>query len=276
MQEMQLAQGFHGLNRSIAPIFVPASESPDTINADLSNKTAGLLSRRRGRSRITNVDYAIIGVIPFILPGVRGRIIGSWDGTGGTGTVASKTGDSSSSGYPSDGDLMPTPNPSSTAAGAGGGLFQVVNAPWPAQNGAAPLIAGWDRIDITGLSVTQTGVGTTNGTAKTVSNGGANLADYGVLLFGGLLYVPSFGMTMADGQISLQGKIGGVWTTMMTWEVQNDVAVNITQSLLSSAGLLTEVRAVATVDSGAGTISATINISMYLVYGTLADTFTVA
>jgi hypothetical protein len=277
-QELQIAQGFSGLNRAVAPVYLPPSQSPDSVNACPSAKTGGLLGPRLGRTRITNKTNPIIGVTPFCIPGQRIRIIGSWDGTGGVGVLAAKTGDAAGTSSPADGDLMPNTAPSSTGPGSGGATWAAVAGAWPAQAGGALLrLAGWDRIDITGLSVSQTGVGTTNGTAKTISNGGAALADYGVLLFGGAYYMPSFTATMGEGKIRLQGKIAGVWTTMMTWWMTNDSALNISQDLVTGVGQITEVRVTAEVLSGVGTIgAASLNISMYLVYGAVEDIFTVS
>lgn len=256
MAEKQPIAGgnWHGLNRAVAPHALPPNESPDCMDCAPGSPDwmqpsagaygfsfgsglgmaygervqAGILTARRPRIRAVVQNYNLNGGMGLNLPWARGRLFARADGSWG-----------------------------------------YVESPYAPPADPTPM-NGWDRVSITTLGASQAGVGSTNGTAKTLSNTLA-MGDYGAILLGdGTGYTGAINITatgvVTDGTIKLQGNIGGSWTDLYSWRYQAGV-VDITQNYVSGTGNFTQVRLVATVAAGAGTLAGTLNASLYLQYG---------
>lgn len=233
-EDTPLANGWQGLNRAIAPHLLPPSNSPDTTDAAPSLEAQGLLGPRPGNLMVTNKSYDILGVVPMNFPWGRYRTIATADGTW------------------------------SNAA-----------TPWPSLSAVNPN--GWDRADAGNTSASQTGAGTTNGTAKTWSTA-ITLGNYGErVVYNG---IPS-SLSIQAGQsvtAKFQGNIASSWVDLISFSFDDSVApatISYTESMASyTTGSFTQVRAVMTVNSGAGLASVTFAPKFFLLYGRVYTTLT--
>lgn len=235
-QEAPLATAWQGINRLLAPHLLGETESPDTTDAAQYGNQLGILGPRGGRKRVANRTYNLQGVLFGNFPFAKQRVYAD-----------------------ANGDWTPVTVPAGTP---------LTNLPG----------AGWDKIDITSLSASQTGNGTTNGTSKSLSLA-VQLSNYGLVVFGATspYSVIDFALSggASDGQVMLQGKIGGVWTDLL--KVTTLAGVNdVIQMYSSGTGILTDVRAQATINAGGGDLAVTFNTSMYLAYGNAGAAVSVA
>lgn len=218
-----------GLNKAVSPHLLSPGESSDTFDAGTTGDVSGILGPRKGRTTRYTASSRIMGLIPCNFPWGRYRIVLTDDGT-----------------------------------------WAGLPVPWPAASTPTPL--GWDRIVVDGLVVSRTNDGDTysaawGGFSKT-------LASYGVFLIGGLEdYLSDLAMTysggMADGHLTLQGRIDNAWTDLWRVTIVDGASVD-QQQLYQTAptGTFDAVRGWAHITSGGGNISGTFRLGIYLVYGT--------
>lgn len=79
--DLMLAGLWKGLNRRVAPYLLPESQSPDTTDAGSDLNVIGLLGPRKGRTRIFNRAFNIMGVGSANFPWGRQRVVVTDDGT---------------------------------------------------------------------------------------------------------------------------------------------------------------------------------------------------
>lgn len=86
--EYRLMETAHGLNRSVSPVELSASESPSCADCRSVNKTVGWLGPRLGRASVAKKSNPLLGMGQLIAPFGRYRIYGMTDGTWNAETVA--------------------------------------------------------------------------------------------------------------------------------------------------------------------------------------------
>jgi hypothetical protein len=86
-QDIPLGENWHGLNRSVIPQSLPASESPDTTDARNVDKTLGALGARLGRTVVSSRPNELLGLGLANFPWGRFRTTHETDGTWHAGLV---------------------------------------------------------------------------------------------------------------------------------------------------------------------------------------------
>lgn len=148
------------------------------------------------------------------------------------------------------------------------GTWSNAATPWPAMITTYPN--GWDVITFT-LTTSQTGVGTTNSAAKTLSRS-VDLSVYGDRILTST-FTTSHTLSASTSAVArLQGYIDSVWTNLLsvTYTSSSTCDVATTDHLAGiSTGTLSQVRIQVEVTSGVGTLTAAFNDPIQLVYGRL-------
>lgn len=152
----------------------------------------------------------------------------------------------------------------------GNGEWNTTTQAWP--DTSAPTQLNWDRLTWGTLSVTQTGVGTTNGTAKTFS--AIDLAQFGAKI----LYVTAAGFSVTfdgvtAGRVQMDIRVGGVWARFADMWNYDSTPPQIVESEIfvgiPSTGSFDAVRMTAVLTSGGGSPEITSDFvgAIYLIRG---------
>lgn len=241
-EDIPLAHQWRGLNRLNAPHTLPEGESPNSVDTDFYQDTVGLLGPRRGRKRVFDATYPLLGCIPFDVPWATQRLVFTNNGSGG----------------PTDGGAT------------------VADVP-DAEVVPVAALRGWDKFSYVGdaLYSAQTGIGDNYGvevalvtpidlsaygrfaiTGKDTDANVAELSFYGVSDF-----------EFLDGKGVLQGKIDTVWTDLAQVTVDTAV-IYFKQLLFSGSGTLTALRSWSHLDADLSALNITWRPTIVGVYGT--------
>lgn len=79
-ESITLIEGVAGIQREKATFLLEPSESPSSIDTDLSSDQEGLLGPRGGRSKVLAAYDRIMGVGSFAFPTGRWRVLCTNDG----------------------------------------------------------------------------------------------------------------------------------------------------------------------------------------------------
>ena len=166
--------------------------------------------------------------------------------------------------------------------GSRGRVFMDANGNWSVVAITFPSLStvavpnGWRRVSISGLTASQTGVGTNTGTSKALATA-QDMSTYGLMAYSmpeaelayGDVLIADASNNSTSGYITLQGKIGGSWVDLVRLYVDQTGFIYKTTILRTNpgSGSLTDVRMQATVTAGVGTIAAQCEFDIFLQYG---------